>query len=539
MSAPRYSVIVPAYQAAGTIGLCLDALERQTVARNQYEIIVVDDGSPDGTAEIARRAGACVVTQPNGGAAAARNSGAKVAQGELLLFTDSDCAPVPGWMAALIAAFDDPRVAGAKGTYLTRQRAIVPRFTQLEYEDRYDRMLGRETIDFIDTYSAAYRPDVFWQNGGFDTSVRYTEDQEFSFRLAEKGYRLVFVPEAQVYHRHNATLRAYIRRKFFIGRWKVLVTRQHPGRLVKDSHTPEALKAQLGLAAGVLVGLAAMLVGSIVTGGLWWPGLAVVLALTAAFLLTAAPFLTKIARRDGALLLPAAGLVGVRALALGTGFASGLVGFAGQMGGHAPVLTSGQRLAKRLLDLGVSLVLLPFLALPMALIALLIKLDSRGPVFFRQTRIGQNGTAFRIFKFRTMVNGAERLLPDLVDVNGLAQPAFKLRGDPRVTRVGRILRRWSLDEAPQLINVLLGEMSLVGPRPEEAALVERYTDEQRRRLAVKPGMTGPMQVNGRGDLPFEERLRLELAYIDGYSLRKDLALLVKTLPAVAKGTGAY
>jgi lipopolysaccharide/colanic/teichoic acid biosynthesis glycosyltransferase/GT2 family glycosyltransferase len=539
MSAPRYSVIVPAYQAAGTIGLCLDALERQTVARNQYEIIVVDDGSTDGTAEIARRAGACVVTQPNGGAAAARNSGAKVAQGELLLFTDSDCAPVPGWMAALIAAFDDPRVAGAKGTYLTRQRAIVPRFTQLEYEDRYDRMLGRETIDFIDTYSAAYRPDVFWQNGGFDTSVRYTEDQEFSFRLAEKGYRLVFVPEAQVYHRHNATLRAYIRRKFFIGRWKVLVTRQHPGRLVKDSHTPEALKAQLGLAAGVLVGLAAMLVGSIVTGGLWWPGLAVVLALTAAFLLTAAPFLTKIARRDGALLLPAAGLVGVRALALGTGFASGLVGFAGQMGGHAPVLTSGQRLAKRLLDLGVSLVLLPFLALPMALIALLIKLDSRGPVFFRQTRIGQNGTAFRIFKFRTMVNGAERLLPDLVDVNGLAQPAFKLRGDPRVTRVGRILRRWSLDEAPQLINVLLGEMSLVGPRPEEAALVERYTDEQRRRLAVKPGMTGPMQVNGRGDLPFEERLRLELAYIDGYSLRKDLALLVKTLPAVAKGTGAY
>ena len=154
-------------------------------------------------------------------------------------------------------------------------------------------------------------------------------------------------------------------------------------------------------------------------------------------------------------------------------------------------------------------------------------------------RIGQDGKPFRILKFRTMIDGAEALLPQLVNLDALGQPAFKIRADPRVTRVGRILRRWSLDELPQLFNVLAGEMSLVGPRPEEASLVARYTDDQRRRLAVKPGMTGPMQISGRGDLSFEERLALELAYIDAYSLRRDLAILLRTLPAVVRGKGAY
>ena len=166
---PLYSVIVPAYQAAGSLGLCLDALNAQTVARDLYEVIVVDDGSTDGTGEIAQQAGARVITQRNAGPAAARNAGAAAGRGDLLLFTDADCAPVPGWIAALAVPFADERVAGAKGTYLTSQRALVPRFTQLEYEDRYDRMAGVESIDFVDTYSAAYRRDIFLANGGFDT----------------------------------------------------------------------------------------------------------------------------------------------------------------------------------------------------------------------------------------------------------------------------------------------------------------------------------------------------------------------------------
>ncbi|PKO21859.1 MAG: hypothetical protein CVU38_12450 [Chloroflexi bacterium HGW-Chloroflexi-1] len=535
------SVIVPASNAAETLSRCLAALASQTYPTSAYEVIVVDDGSTDDTAGIARAAGVRVITQPNAGPAAARNRGAAAARGELLLFTDSDCAPAPGWIAALVVPFADARVAGAKGAYLTRQRDIVPRFTQLEYQERYDRMAGAETIDFIDTYSAAYRRDVFLANRGFDTifPTASVEDQELSFRLAEKGYRLAFAAEAQVYHRHNPTLAAYVRRKFFIGYWKALLARWHPGRMVKDSHTPQTLKLQMGLAAAMLAGL---LVGSLVSlsmGHLWSLGFVVAAISALAFLASAGPFLVKAGRRDRGVLLPAVGLLWVRALALGSGFALGLVRFRGQVGARRPALSGWQRVLKRLIDLTVALGGLILSALPMAIIALAVRLNSSGPAIFVQTRVGQNGQPFRIFKFRTMVDRAEAQLPQLVNLDALSQPAFKLRDDPRVTRVGRFLRRFSLDELPQLVNVLAGEMSMVGPRPEEDALVTRYTDDQRRRLAVKPGMTGPMQVNGRGDLPFEQRLALELDYIEHYSLRRDLAILLRTLPAVLRGEGAY
>lgn len=550
---PFVSVIVPAYNAHATLPLCLAALSQQDYPPHRTEIIVIDDGSQDDTAAIAQAADVRVISQPNAGPAAARNAGAAVAQGELLLFTDADCAPVPGWISALVAPFADGRIAGAKGAYLTRQTGCVPRFTQLEYEDRYDRMAGAETIDFIDTYSAAYRRDVFQANGGFDAifPTASVEDQEFSFRLAEKGYRLVFAPQAQVYHRHNPTLQAYIRRKFYIGYWKALLTRWHPGRLVRDSHTPQVLKVQMVLAAataagalaGALAGIAAAVgsaAGAAAGLGSWIREAALLGSGLAAlaFMLTALPFLAKVRRKDRAVLPAAAGLLWVRAAALGAGFAAGTVRFRGQAG-RRPPLSGVQRTAKRLLDLVAGSLTLVVAAVPMLLIAAAIRLDSRGPALFRQTRIGQDGKPFRILKFRTMIDGAEALLPQLVDLDALGQPAFKLRGDPRVTRVGRVLRRWSLDELPQLFNVLAGEMSLVGPRPEEAGLVARYTDDQRRRLAVKPGMTGPMQINGRGDLLFDERLALELAYIDAYSLRRDLAILLRTLPAVVRGTGAY
>jgi lipopolysaccharide/colanic/teichoic acid biosynthesis glycosyltransferase len=175
----------------------------------------------------------------------------------------------------------------------------------------------------------------------------------------------------------------------------------------------------------------------------------------------------------------------------------------------------------------------------MLLIALAIKLDSRGPVLFRQRRAGQGGRPFTILKLRTMVDGAERLLPELLDVDALAGPAFKLRADPRVTRVGRLLRRLSLDELPQLLNVLAGQMSLVGPRPEETWLVKRYAEAERVRVQMRPGMTGPMQVHGRGELTFDERIAVEREYIENYSLRKDVALLLRTAGAVARGRGAF
>jgi lipopolysaccharide/colanic/teichoic acid biosynthesis glycosyltransferase len=175
----------------------------------------------------------------------------------------------------------------------------------------------------------------------------------------------------------------------------------------------------------------------------------------------------------------------------------------------------------------------------MAIIAVLIALDSRGPVFFIQERVGKRGKPFRILKFRTMVANAESLLDDLLDVDDLAQPVFKLKDDPRVTGVGRWLRRTSLDELPQFVNVLRGEMSLVGPRPEEKRFVDHYEPWQRLRLQVKPGMTGPMQVRGRGDLALEERVRLEIEYIENYSVVLDLEILLRTLPAVLSAYGAY
>jgi exopolysaccharide biosynthesis polyprenyl glycosylphosphotransferase len=196
-------------------------------------------------------------------------------------------------------------------------------------------------------------------------------------------------------------------------------------------------------------------------------------------------------------------------------------------------------LLKRIIDVAASLVALLFVVPLLLVIALLIKLDSRGPVFFVQQRAGRDGDAFRMLKFRTMLWNAEALLEDLVSVDRLEDPMFKLENDPRVTRIGRLLRKTSLDELPQLLNVLRGDMSLVGPRPEQVEIVERYRPEHHFRLAVKPGLTGPMQVFGRGELSFEERLAVERDYIENLSLGRDFRILALTVSAVANGKGAY
>ncbi len=194
---------------------------------------------------------------------------------------------------------------------------------------------------------------------------------------------------------------------------------------------------------------------------------------------------------------------------------------------------------KRAIDVIIGGLLLVLVAPLMALIALAIRLDSRGPVLFRQPRAGKDGKPFTMLKFRTMCVDAERRLCEFLNVDELEEPVFKIPNDPRVTRVGRILRRLSLDELPQLINVVRGEMSLVGPRPEETWLVDRYAEHERFRLLMRPGLTGPMQVHGRGDLSFQERLAVEREYVENYTLRKDFQILLRTFSAIVRGGGAY
>jgi exopolysaccharide biosynthesis polyprenyl glycosylphosphotransferase len=229
----------------------------------------------------------------------------------------------------------------------------------------------------------------------------------------------------------------------------------------------------------------------------------------------------------------------MRALALGSGLVVGALHFMHHPGLQEPPISGLNRVMKRALDVVGSLIGLAIAAPLLPVVAAAIKLDSPGPVFFSQERVGENGVPFRCLKLRTMVEGAQDMLEQLAELDALPSPAFKHRRDPRVTRVGRFLRRTSIDELPQLWNVLKGEMSLVGPRPEEAPVVRLYDDWHRRRLAVKPGITGPMQVSGRADLDLDERVRLELEYIDDYSLWRDLTLLARTVTAVISGRGAY
>ena len=340
----------------------------------------------------------------------------------------------------------------------------------------------------------------------------------------------MFAPDAVVTHTHPPTIRAYFGNKFRIGFWKAEVVRRFPGQGIRDSHTPQIIKIQLLLLAALLLALPlafllpAARIGALVAFGL--------------LLGSMGPFMARALRRDKAVAMVAPPLLMVRALALGLGYAWGLARPRRHITHRHTGISGRNYIRKRGLDLVGSLAGLSILCLLGPAIALAIKLTSKGPIIFRQERIGQGGKPFTVYKFRSMQADAEQQLDQLIDIDTLSQPAFKLENDPRITAVGRRLRRWSLDELPQFWNVFKGDMSLVGPRPEETRIVARYSDWHRRRLAVKPGISGPMQVGGRGDLPLDERVRLEIEYIENYSLWRDIQILWRTLPAVAHGDGA-
>lgn len=279
----KASVIIPAYNAEKSIQECLKALNHQTV--KPLEVIVVDDGSSDMTSDVSRKLGAKTIIQKNSGPAAARNRGANVAKGDILLFTDADCVPDRGWIKHMLEPFKDRSVSGVQGVYMTRQKSIVARFVQAEIEDRYRKMSQRpqkEGIDFIGTYSAGYRRKVFQEFGGFDESFPKAsgEDPELSFRMANKGHRLVLNQYAVVSHIHPDSLGKYLRQKYWRAYWRVLLYKKHPDKMVKDSYTPQSLKLQIMLVYLAILSLASIpIIGPVPAA-----------ALVAVELLTALPF---------------------------------------------------------------------------------------------------------------------------------------------------------------------------------------------------------------------------------------------------------
>jgi glycosyltransferase involved in cell wall biosynthesis len=318
-SPPRCSVIVPAYNAERTLGACLAALNSQSLPRAGYEIIVVDDGSADGTAAIAQAGADRYIRQANAGPASARNRGAAEARGEIILFTDSDCEPARDWLEQMTAPLADPAVAGVKGAYRTRQRALAARFAQAEFMDRYELLLKSPSIDMVDTYAAAFRRNIFQEAGGFDRSftAANNEDTELSYRLCAQGCRLVFNPRAIVFHQHPESFARYLRVKFWRGYWRMVVYRLFPEKAVKDTYTPVVIKVQtlmMALALGLL------------PPALLWPGLLLAaLLLAVGILVTSLPFAVLAFRLDPAVGLIAPLAVLARAFVFATGSIYGIL----------------------------------------------------------------------------------------------------------------------------------------------------------------------------------------------------------------------
>jgi glycosyltransferase involved in cell wall biosynthesis len=319
IEAKTASIIIPIFNGAARIGYCLDSLMKQ-VADRKIEILVVDDGSTDNTADVVRGYSSVrLISQANAGPASARNRGALEAQGDILLFTDDDCVPTPDWLEAMLEPFQDIEVVGAKGVYRTHQRSLAARFVQIEYEDKYRLMANLPSIDFIDTYSAAFRRDRFLEMTGYDTSfpVACAEDIELSYRMSARGWKMVFAPKAIVYHTHPSTLSSYLKKKYKFAFWRVLAVRKNPSKGVKDSHTPQMMKLQLLFAPALLLGVVIDLAMR--------PAVSVSAIVLVAFFVSTLPFALRAVRKDPVVGVLSPVLLAARACAQVLGVSAGLI----------------------------------------------------------------------------------------------------------------------------------------------------------------------------------------------------------------------
>jgi cellulose synthase/poly-beta-1,6-N-acetylglucosamine synthase-like glycosyltransferase len=314
----KASIIIPAYNAEKTIAQCLESMGRQFFSG--YETIVVDDGSSDLTAQIVSRfKNVKLVRQKNSGPAVARNNGASQAKGEIVVFTDSDCIADRQWLARMLKPFEDKAIAGVQGRYKSRQRKIIARLIQLEIEKSYAKMKRQESIDFIGTYSAAYRKSLFKEMQGFDTSfpIASGEDTDLSFRIEGKGGKLVFSPKAIVFHRHPASLGKYLKIKFSRAFWRTKVYKRHKGKMLKDAYTSQTVKAQTALFYALIPAAGLALIS---------PGLALLpLSLLGLLFLSTVPFAAWAFQKDKAPAIVSPFTSILRTAAFGLGLAAGTI----------------------------------------------------------------------------------------------------------------------------------------------------------------------------------------------------------------------
>jgi glycosyltransferase involved in cell wall biosynthesis len=314
--APEISIIIPVYNGEKTIAKCLESLASQKTKRN-YEIIAVDDGSADNTKKIIKKMKKVrLMEQEHKGPAAARNLGAKSAKGDILLFTDSDCIPEKDWAEKMSVPFEKKEISGVQGSYKTKQRSLIARFCQLEIEERYERMRSKKYIDFIGSYSAGYRKNVFLKAGGFDESfpVASGEDPELSFKLSESGHKMCFMPEAVVYHKHPDSITKYMKQKFWRAYWRNLLYKKHPRKAASESYTPQMLKFQIVLTYLFPISVIAYMAGF---------GIILPVSIAVIMLITAIPLLLKNLKKDFSVGVATPPIVILRAISFSLGLIYG------------------------------------------------------------------------------------------------------------------------------------------------------------------------------------------------------------------------
>ncbi len=517
---PRVSLIVAAYAEEAVIATKVANALALDYPREQLEVIVACDGSPDATAELARRAGADVVLElPRGGKIRAQDQAVEVAAGEIVAFSDANALWAPDALGELVKPFADPGVGyvcgqvsfvGGEGPDGGNQEGLYWRYEMalrtLE-SSRWSVTAGNGAI--YATRRSEYL--VVDEVMGHDLS--------FPFNFVKRGRRAVYAPAARATERMVPTVEGEFARKrrMMSHAWPIVATggladlRGYPPRLRADDRQPPAAALRVAAAARLAAaGVAGARAGQ--------PQRTAAARRPARRLLRRGRGTQRRPRRADRPVLRADDRVdrdGVAGLA-----APWHPGGLGTAGGDA---------MRRLVDIVVSAAALAVVGVPLLLVMAAIRLESPGHPIYRQRRVGKDGVEFDVLKLRTMVAGAETL------GSGMAVD----EGDSRITRIGAVLRQTAIDELPQLVNVLRGDMSLIGPRPTIPVQVAQYDERQRGRLAVKPGLTGWAQVNGRAALPWSERIELDLWYIEHRSAALDVKILARTVGVLLRRDGTY